>query len=66
VIYGLILVFLQDLFQISSIWNIRDIGILLAIVLISWLPIYGIHLLRLRIDPTDDEKIIQRAFHATK
>ena len=37
---------------------------LLGIVLISWAPLYGINLLRMRIDPTEDERILKNAQRA--
>ncbi|EAS04930.2 phospholipid-translocating P-type ATPase, flippase family protein (macronuclear) [Tetrahymena thermophila SB210] len=63
IIYLLILIFLQPQFDIGNIWTLQTIGILLLIILIALIPMLVIHLLRMKIEPTDDEKVLRSALN---
>lgn len=59
--YSIVLMFMQPSFGLSGILSFGSIGIITGIVAISWIPLFSIHLLRKRIQPTDDEKIRKNA-----
>ncbi|EGR32053.1 phospholipid-translocating p-type flippase family protein, putative, partial [Ichthyophthirius multifiliis] len=58
--YITILIFMQEQFDINSIWQLKFIGYIIAIVILCWIPVYGFQKLKRKIDPTDHEKVMKK------
>ena len=58
ILYLIILIFLHNFLQLADVMDWEFIGKIMAIVCVSWLPLWLFKIIKKKVDPTDYEKIM--------